>query len=294
MTIWITIYLITKKLNPICPKRNLNKYHFFILLFILQTTFSDFLFCQVKSSKPFSIDFNREAAIFGSGAVAAVSAYAVLKNLKPLTVEDIEMLDPSNVNKFDRNAIGPFMEDHLGDALLYTSYAIPLSFVFFDETRSDIWELTLMYSEVLLIQSSINGIVKGTVQRIRPFVYDVQSPTNEKQSNNARISFYSGHTSMAAAISFFTARVFTEYVDNNTVRILMWTGAAILPAITAVTRVNTHWHFPTDVIAGYVIGALVGYLIPEMHKTNLNSNGNLSFYPSINLNKPELSFQFRF
>jgi membrane-associated phospholipid phosphatase len=117
---------------------------------------------------------------------------------------------------------------------------------------------------------------------------------NEKQSNNAGISFYSGHTSMTAAISFFTAKVFTEYVENYTLRILIWTGAAILPAITAVSRVNTHWHFPTDVIAGYAIGAIIGYLIPELHKTKSTGNGNLSVYPSINLNKPELGLQFRF
>lgn len=275
-------------------KGNLFRIKNITLIFLLLIAFTDFSFCQVKSVKPFNLDFNREAALFGAGAFAVVTAFAVLENLKPLTSEQIELLDRSNVNGFDRGAIGPYKEDHLGDAVLYTSYLIPLSFTFFSETRSDILDLTLMYGQVLLLQASINGIVKGTVQRVRPYVYDDQSPIEDKLTKDARISFFSGHTSMTAAITFFTARVATEYVKSNSVRILIWTGAALLPAVTAVSRVNTHWHFPTDVMTGYVIGALIGCFIPELHKTRPGKNGNLSVYPSMNLDKPALSLQLRF
>lgn len=291
---WRTFYLMVRKQYSMCSKIYLRKYNYFTLLFIMQIAFSNISFCQQQSYKPFNIDFNREAALFGAGAVAAVTAYAILENLKPMSVEDINLLSPSNINEFDRNAIGPYTEDHLGDALLYTSYLVPLSVVFFDATRKDIWEVALMYSEVLLIQSSINGIVKGTVQRVRPFVYDEQSPINVKQTKDARVSFFSGHTSMTAALSFFTARVASEYVSNNTIRILIWSSAALLPAITSVSRVNTHWHFPTDVMTGYVIGALIGYFIPELHTTTTSMSGNLSIYPSVNLNKPSLNFQLQF
>lgn len=273
--------------------RNLIRVQNITLIFFLLIALPDVSFCQVNSAKPFNLDFNREAALIGAGSVIAVTAFAILENLKPLTLEEIELLEPSNVNSFDRGAIGLYKEDNLGDALLYSSYLVPLSFVFFDETRSDIWELTLMYGEVLLLQSSINGIVKGTVQRVRPYVYDDQSPVDEKVNKSARISFFSGHTSMIAAITFFTARVATEYVDNSSIRILIWTGAALLPAITAVSRVSTHWHFPTDVMAGYAIGALIGYFIPELHSAKESKNGKFSIYPSINFDKPALSLQLQ-
>jgi membrane-associated phospholipid phosphatase len=275
-------------------KRNLSGVQNISLIFLLLITLHDFSLCQLKSAKPFNLDFNREAALVGAGAVAAVTAFAILENLKPLTLEEIDLLEPSNVNGFDRGAIGPYKEDYFGDALLYASYAIPLSFACFSETRSDIWDLTLMYGEVLLLQSSINGIVKGTVQRVRPFVYDDQSPIDEKLTKSARISFFPGHTSMTAAITFFTARVATGYVESNSVRILIWTAAALLPIITSVSRVNTHWHFPTDVMAGYAIGALIGYFIPELHNSKSGRNGNLSIYPSMNIDKPALGLQLRF
>jgi membrane-associated phospholipid phosphatase len=269
-----------------------SKLKIFHLLLLLSFNFSDHSLSQYKNTNPFNLDFNREVFIITTGSVAAVTAFAILENIKPFTPEEIGLLDPSNVNSFDRGAIGPFTEDRAGDALLYTAYLLPISFLAYGETKKDFLDLALIYGEVLLIQASITGIVKGTVQRTRPFAYDDETLMSNKTSTDARISFFSGHTSMTAAISFFTAKVFTEYIENNTAKILIWSGAVLLPAATALMRVNSHWHFPSDVMAGYAIGALVGYLIPELHKTKVNDN--LSIYPSINLNKPMLSLQLKF
>lgn len=270
----------------------MSKSKIFYLLLLLSFIFSDRSLSQYKNTNPFNLDFNREVLIIGTGSVAAVTAFAIMENIKPFTPEEIGLLDPANVNSFDRGAIGPYTEDHAGDVLLYTAYLLPISFLAYGETKNDILDLTLMYGEVLLIQTSITGIVKGTVQRTRPFAYDNETPIEKKTSTDARISFFSGHTSMTAAISFFTAKVFTEYIEDNTAKILIWSGAVILPAAVAISRVNTNWHFPTDVMAGYIVGALVGYFIPELHKTKVNDD--LSIYPSINLNKPMLSLQLKF
>lgn len=261
-------------------------------VFLLIFVFSDFSSGQVKNFKPFNINFTREVIIIGTGSVAAVTAFTFMENIKPFTFEEISLLHPANVNGFDRGAIGPMTEDPVGDVLLYTAYLLPVSFLAYGETKNDFLDLSLMYGEVLLIQASITGIVKGTVQRTRPFAYDDETPLSDKTSTDARISFFSGHASMTAAISFFTAKVFTEYIEDNTAKILIWTGAALLPAATALSRVNTHWHFPTDVMVGYAVGALVGYLVPELHRTKVNEN--ISIYPMINFNKPTLSVQIKF
>ena len=263
----------------------------FLILFFLLTT-SDFISCQIKEVKPFTIDFTREAILFGSGSIAGLTAFLILDNINPLTPDEISKLNSADVNGFDRNAIGPFTEDHLGDALLYGSYLLPLTFLAYENTNKDFFELALMYGEVLLIQGSINGIVKGTVLRIRPYTYDENSPLSEKTDTKARISFFSGHTAMTSAISFFTAKVFTEYIDDETTEIIIWSTAALIPAITAFSRVNNHWHFPTDVMVGYAFGAVIGYFIPELHKSDFNEN--ISVYPSINFSKPALSVQIKF
>ena len=115
---------------------------------------------------------------------------------------------------------------------------------------------------------------------------------SEKVTTEARVSFFSGHTTTTAAISFFTAKVFSEYLTDNTAKILIWCGAALYPAVTAFMRVDNHWHFPTDVIAGYVFGALVGYFIPVLHENKANDNISMQAY--YDLRRPLLSLQIKF
>ena len=264
----------------------------FILILIFLLISHDCSYSQINGTKPFNLDFTRDAILLGSGTITGVTAFLILDNVKPLTTEAINSLNPSDVNGFDRGAIGTFTEDHLGDALLYGSYLLPLTFLAYDETNRDFLDLALMYTEVLLIQGSINGLVKGTVLRTRPFVYDSNTPIEEKTTTNARISFFSGHTAMTSSITFFTAKVFTEYIENETTEIIIWSAAALIPVITAYSRVNSHWHFPTDVMVGYAFGALVGYFIPELHKGAMSENVSLQI--SFNLDQPVLNLQLRF
>lgn len=270
----------------------MNKCIIILLFLFLFRPHCNYLFGQQNEISPFNLDFTREAVILGIGSASALTAYLILNNIPTLTAEEINSLNPSNVNSFDRGAIGPFKADNTGDALLYFSILLPSTFLAYDKTRNDIAELALMYAEVLLMQGSINGIVKESVLRTRPYVYSNETAMNEKTTTEARISFYSGHTSICAAASFFTAKAFSEYLKDQTAKILIWSGAAILPAAMAYLRVNSHWHFPTDVITGYAVGALIGYFIPEFHKTKIDED--VSIYPSIDISRPALSLQLKF
>jgi len=92
--------------------------------------------------------------------------------------------------------------------------------------------------------------------------------------------------------SFFTARVFSEYLSNNTTQVLIWSAAALIPAVTGFSRVNTHNHFPTDVIVGYIVGAAIGYLIPKLHKYENKNEETVT--PDEFIHKPILGFQLSF
>jgi len=75
-------------------------------------------------------------------------------------------------------------------------------------------------------------------------------------------------------------------LTNKYAKILIWTGAALYPALTGYLRRNTGNHFRTDVITGYLIGAAIGYFIPEIHLNNeaLDVSFYKSFYnESVNL-----------
>lgn len=268
----------------------LNKAAFpLVLSFLLSLNFS---FSQNTGEGPFELNPGKEAVIIGAGTAIGITALFVISNNDKLTEDGINSLNPESISDFDRIAIGPYQQDVLGDALVYSSFLLPLTFLAYEDTREDFGTLALMYGEVVLLNAGINGLVKGLTTRNRPYVYDVNSPAEEKYKTSARHAFYSGHTSFAASNSFFTARVFSEYLTNSTTKTLIWTAAALIPAVTGFSRVNTHNHFPTDVIVGYIVGAAIGYLIPELHKYE-NTNDE-SAAPAQFIHKPMLGFQISF
>jgi len=262
--------------------------HSLILSFLFSFSFS---LSQNIEEEPFELNTGKEAAIIGAGTVIGLTALIVVLNNDNLTEDGINSFKPEDVNKFDRIAIGPYQDDVLGDALLYGSYLLPLTFLTYDETREDFGTLALMYGEVFLLNKGINALIKGLTTRNRPYVYDSGCPVEEKYKVNARHSFYSGHTSVSASNSFFTAKVFSEYLTDNTAEVLIWSAAALIPAVTGFSRVNTHNHFPTDVIVGYIVGAAIGYLIPELHKYE---NNNVTPAPQEFIHKPIIGFQISF
>jgi len=257
-------------------------------LFVILLLSNSNSFTQKKD--PFELTLTKETVLITSGAAAGITALSILLNMEQLKIDEINSLNPIDVNEFDRSAIGPLKDDHLGDALLFSSYLMPLSFLANDDARKNFGNLVIMYGEVLLINASINGIVKGITKRVRPFAYDKQSPLDEKATVNAKLSFYSGHVSISAANSFFTASVLNEYLDNNTTKTLIWTVAFLYPAVVGYSRINSHQHFPTDVIVGYIVGAAIGYLIPLIHKryNDINTNSDI---PAGYLHKPIIGFK---
>ena len=247
-----------------------------LLLPAILLIFSPINKAQKAHYSPFQLDPTREAIILGTGAVAGFAALALMANISPLTVDEVNALDPNDVNSFDRSAIGPKKTEAAGDYLLYTSYLIPFSFLAFEQTNKDFPELLLMYGEVLLVTGSINGLVKGITKRTRPYAYSDETPIDTRTSTAARLSFYSGHTSVTAAISFFTANVSTSYISDKTTQILIWTAAALYPAVTGYLRVKSSNHFPTDVMVGYAVGAGIGFLIPELHRVQKENNFSIN------------------
>jgi len=58
--------------------------------------------------------------------------------------------------------------------------------------------------------------------------------------------------------------VYHDLNPNSDFDPVIWTTAALIPAITGYLRVKGGKHFPTDVVVGYVVGALVGILVPRL------------------------------
>ena len=218
------------------------------------------------AQSPFRLEKPREVILLGTGAALGVASLLLIGNVDPLSVDEINALNPDDVNSFDRNAINPYESSQSGDVLAGISFLLPLTVFVRDDTKQDWQTIGVMWAEAALLNAGINGVVKSTVQRTRPYAYDADTPLDQKTTESARLSFYSAHTSSTACNCFFMARVFSAYVESPKAKIAMWAGAATLPAVTGILRVDSGHHFPTDVIVGYVVGAGIGYFMPQLHR----------------------------
>ena len=89
-----------------------------------------------------------------------------------------------------------------------------------------------------MLNAGVTLLTKYTVRRIRPFNFDPNTSLEKKTSVNAKASFFSGHTSITATNSFFTAKVFSDYYPDSKWKPMVWTVAASIPAITGYLRVR--------------------------------------------------------
>ncbi|MFK7770676.1 MAG: phosphatase PAP2 family protein [Saprospiraceae bacterium] len=250
----------------------------FLFLFLLP-----FSIIQAQIESPYKCTKKKDAIIYSLGSAGLGLGYYLGTKTPSLKIEEIQLLDKNSINRFDRIATSysSVRARRASDVFFYGAIAMPSLFVFSKRMRKDAKSIALIYGETLFLTVGITAITKKTILRSRPFVYNPDFEISMKLENNARYSFFSGHTSVVAASSFFTAKVFADYYPDSKWKPVVWGAAATIPAITGYLRVRAGKHYPTDVITGYAVGAVIGILIPQIHKRKKrNENVQLSVNPT--------------
>lgn len=248
------------------------------LLFGLVCSCCCLLFAQ---SDIYHFDWKKEKYAFGAGVTILGTAFLIDHNQELISFSEIEALNPTDISAFNRSAIDRYnlssakASDYFRDGAFF----VPLTLLFSKKAKSELQHIGPMYLETLLINTSLTFITQSTASRVRPFVYNNNIPIEERRVKAARRSFYSGHVSHVAALSFFTASVFSDLYPDSKYKWAWWLGSASLPAITAYLRYDAGKHFPTDVLTGYAVGTIVGCLIPKLHKIN-NDKFKLTILPT--------------
>ncbi|MEM9671466.1 MAG: phosphatase PAP2 family protein [Cyclobacteriaceae bacterium] len=228
---------------------------------------------RVVQGQGYELRTAREITLLSVGAVGTTASILLRKKREPLSLEEMRELDTNDIFALDRISDGSYRKGAqlASDVLLNTSYALPFTLLAFDETRPDAGTLGVILLQTIALNETLTGITKALVKRPRPFTYNRETPEEVRTRRGNTFSFFSGHTSYTAALSFFTAKTISDYVDKSSVRTIAWTGAFLWPAATGYFRYRAGKHFPSDVIVGYLVGASLGYLIPHIHKADESS-----------------------
>ena len=239
----------------------------FVFWVLLLSSFATSL--QSQHTSPYTFRASTEIAIPVVGLGTTGLSYYFHQKKPVLTEAQISNLTALDINAFDRKAVHQWRPKsaHLSDALMFTAIASPLLLMTSQRIRNDWQKPAVLGTEVFFLNLGLTGLTKELVRRPRPYVYNPDLPLSMKMSRDATTSMYSGHTSMTASMSMFTAITLQHYYKGSKWIPLIWTSAAILPLGTGILRYRAGKHFWSDIIVGYVAGSLTGLLVPIVHRS---------------------------
>lgn len=158
---------------------------------------------------------------------------------------------------------------------LSTAAALPsiiyLSGLIFDD--DEVRTTGRMLFESLLLAGVINGTLKYSLGRARPFMNMGNSQFEYFELDNSYQSLPSGHTTVA----FTCASLLSERINNIYASIALYAIAGG----TAYERIRSDNHWFSDVVLGAGIGIFSAYSIVEANKyvgNSENNNSNSNYY----------------
>ncbi len=228
--------------------------------------------CDAETAEPFPYELatGQEAVLAVTGGGLLGLSAILDSRVEPLTPAVIAALDEKSDWWFDRSARQRWSPaaDCLSDYLMYATAASPLFLVATEPGGREPWTLLVMYGEAQLINNGLTYLLKTLVARPRPFVTsgDPRIPLELKLEKEALRSFPSGHTSNAFTAAVYLGSVFERLEPDSAARGWVWGGALTAASLTGILRYLAGRHYPTDILAGALLGVTVGYLVPQIHR----------------------------
>jgi membrane-associated phospholipid phosphatase len=123
-----------------------------------------------------------------------------------------------------------------------------------------------IYTEALVLSSSLNLLVRSTQVHPRPLVYGRDVPASDRLSGEASGSFYSGHANAAFLSAVYFSYTYGLRHPDSRYRGVVWAGSLGAATVVAGLRVAAGKHFLSDVLVGAAVGSFFGWSFPYMHR----------------------------
>ena len=230
---------------------------------ILLITFS----LSILSSNPKPDDYLK-SCLGLSALVYSQFFFSPLPSLsREQKVEHVNQFDIKVRKSLKWNSINLSRASTMSDFLLYglTLGSIPIIPFF---SKENYYENLITRVNILSINGLITNLVKITSSRERP---KYRFNSIKEKSNETYKSFFSGHTSTAFSIGISNAIILGKQFPKHSTKI--WFASMSIAAATGYLRIASDEHYASDIIAGSIVGSVVGSFL---HKSNKNQNFNFS------------------
>jgi len=209
------------------------------------------------------------AAVFGIGrSIRGGLAPAYCAPVQGSIMEQSTQCDPATLNWLDRQVAGRYRPSwsRWSDIGVYSLEALAAAGILIDDgARAGLNDLVVV-AEASLMASAASGISTAVTGRPRPYMYGTEAPLAVRESGDGGLSFFSGHTSTAFAVTTATFVTLHRLHPDDRWPWLVLAGGTLAAGFVGATRVLAGAHFPTDVLAGAAVGTAFGLLVPALHK----------------------------
>ena len=205
--------------------------------------------------------------------MAIGSVFAVARQVKIQPAYCAPLCDPTTLTgifgSIDKKTAGYYSSgwSTASDIALYGLGAAGLAMLVADEGVLNTLNDAVVVLEATLSATAVASVMTLAAGRPRPFLYGSKAPENVRNSADAGLSFLSSHTAMAFAIT--TALAVTErrlHPGSPAGKIVLGVGLAV-SSFVALARVESGYHFITDVVGGAIVGASLGWMISSIHNS---------------------------
>lgn len=229
---------------------------------------------SIRSQSPYKLSSEKELVITAAGFTISILDLYLINNKQPITNEELKTITADNINSFDKSAINNYSNTSfiLSDILLAASIVSPMLLFTSSKVRDDFGTVSAMCLENALLYFALPHLGKALIDRYRPYVYNPEVPLENKLTTDSKLSFFSGHTTPAFANAVFLSKVYSDYYPDSGWIPYIWTFNLMLAATIGYLRFDAGAHFPTDVLTGAIVGSVIGYLIPILHKADSSTD----------------------